>query len=409
MEFYFFHLMPWPYLEPDFEERNPSAWITLSNQHFDPVLGHALYNRYLDELEYAEELGFDGVCVNEHHQTAYGLMPSPNVIAGTLARRTSRIRIAILGNALPLRDHPLRVAEEVAMLDLITGGRIISGFVRGIGCEYFSFNLDPNLSRERFMEAFDLVLRAWTQPGPFSFEGEHYRLKYANPWPRPLQQPHPPVWLPSTGSSETIELCVRYRFPIVRVYESAANVKAMFDDVRAATRRQGYEADPSMLGWMLPIYVAETDEQARAEAAEHVLYLFHKLSHRPFELFLPPGYMSTASMQKAIDRFNRRKGQTRASFDSLLEDGTLIFGSPKTVRERLARYQQELGFGKLVPLLHFGSLPHDLTMKNLELFAREVMPALRPLGELVDRLDQLPPAHLSESIEQAVRAEREAR
>ena len=124
MKFYFFHLMPWPDLPADFSDKSkhPSAWVTLSNRYYDPEKGHLLYNRYLDELEYAEKLGFDGVCVNEHHQNAYGTMPAPNIMAAALVRRTSRMKIAIVGNGLPLRDHPLRVAEEVAMLDVISGG-----------------------------------------------------------------------------------------------------------------------------------------------------------------------------------------------------------------------------------------------------------------------------------------------
>ena len=123
MQFFNFHLMPWPHVPEDFgdAEKYPSAWVTFSNEHYDPEKGQDLYNRYLDELEYAETLGFDGVCVNEHHQNTYGTMPSPNIIAALLARRTSRIKIAMVGNGLPLRDHPIRVAEEIAMLDLISG------------------------------------------------------------------------------------------------------------------------------------------------------------------------------------------------------------------------------------------------------------------------------------------------
>ncbi|HYD49992.1 MAG TPA: LLM class flavin-dependent oxidoreductase, partial [Terriglobales bacterium] len=138
VQFFYFHLMPWPFLPADFDRNHDSSWVTLSNRHYDPHRGGQLYNEYLDELEYAEQLGFDGLAVNEHHQTAYGTMPSPNLMAAALARRTSRAKIAILGNALPLREHPLRIAEEVAMLDVLSGGRIISGFVRGIGCEYLS-------------------------------------------------------------------------------------------------------------------------------------------------------------------------------------------------------------------------------------------------------------------------------
>src|SRR5262249_56281437 len=122
------------------------------------------------------------------------------------ARRTSRAKLAILGNAIGLRDHPLRVAEEIAMLDVLSGGRIISGFVRGIGCEHLSLGVNPSYSRERFYEAHDLILRAWSEPGPFTFEGKHYQVRYANIWPRPLQQPHPPACLPSPSTPQPIPL-----------------------------------------------------------------------------------------------------------------------------------------------------------------------------------------------------------
>src|SRR5262249_14669185 len=292
MEFYLFHLMPWPYLPDDFDERYPSAWVTCPNDLYDPERGNALYNRYLDELELGERLGFDGVCVNEHHQTAYGTMPAPNLIAAALVRRTSRVKIALMGNAVPLRDHPLRIAEEVAMLDVMSGGRIISGFVRGIGCEYHSFHMNPTQSRARFEEGIDLILRAWTEPGPFSYWGKHYRLRYVNPWPRPLQKPYPPIWLPSTGSVETIEWSVARRWPFIRAYDTLDAISAMFDSLRARAHEAGYEPEPEQLGWMAPIYVAETDAKAREEAAKHVQYLFGWLSKRPFELVVPPGYIS---------------------------------------------------------------------------------------------------------------------
>jgi len=127
VKFYYFHLMPYV-----MEHDEPSSWVTLSNRFYDPKQGQMLYNQYLDQLEYAEALGWDGLCVNEHHQNCYGTMPSPNVMAAMLVRRTSRAKIAILGNGLPLRENPLRIAEEIAMLDVASGGRVISGFVRGI-------------------------------------------------------------------------------------------------------------------------------------------------------------------------------------------------------------------------------------------------------------------------------------
>ena len=121
MKFFFFHLMPFADLDLDYDRKYNSAWVTLPNSYYDPVKGHRLYNRYIDELIYADELGFDGVGVNEHHQNAYGLMPTPGVIAGALARQTRRARIAVLGRALPLVNNPLTIAEEFAMLDNISG------------------------------------------------------------------------------------------------------------------------------------------------------------------------------------------------------------------------------------------------------------------------------------------------
>ena len=171
------------------------------------AVGQKLYARYIGELELADQLGFDGICVNEHHQTAYGLMPAPNLIAAALARSTRQAKIAILGRALPLVSNPVAVAEEFAMLDQMSGGRIITGFVRGIGTEYFASGVNPTHSHERYYEAHELILRAWTEVGPFRYHGRHYQFDYVNLWPRPLQQPHPPVWIPSQGSSETIEWC----------------------------------------------------------------------------------------------------------------------------------------------------------------------------------------------------------
>ncbi len=147
MKFYFMHLMPYADLDLDYDEKYNSAWVTLPNTYYDPKKGHILYNRYLDELEYADQLGFDGICVNEHHQNAYGLMPIPAVMAGALSRRTKNCKIAVLGRALPLLNNPLMVAEEFAMLDNITGGRLIAGFVRGIGAEYHAWGVNPAESR----------------------------------------------------------------------------------------------------------------------------------------------------------------------------------------------------------------------------------------------------------------------
>src|SRR5204863_9907782 len=143
-----------------------------------PRIGASLYARYVDELVHAEAAGLDGVVVNEHHQNAYGLMPSPNLMAAVLSQRTNKVKICVLGNALALYDPPVRVAEEYAMLDALTGGRLIAGLVVGSGPEYYSYGVNPTEARARFREAIELVVRAWTCEGPFAFDGEFYRLPY---------------------------------------------------------------------------------------------------------------------------------------------------------------------------------------------------------------------------------------
>jgi len=375
MKIFGFHLMPYQGLPSGHLAGTDSSWVTLSNAVFDPALGHALYQRYLGELVAYDRAGFDGICVNEHHQSPYGMMPSPDVIAGILVPQTT-CKIAILGNALPLRDHPLRVAEEVAMLDVISGGRIISGFVRGIGAEYHSFGMDPSVSRDRFYEAHDLIVAAWTRPGPFEWYGKHYKLRYVNPWPRPLQQPHPPIWSPSQGSGETVDWAARNRYTYLQTYSDIGTVRRVFDGVRAAADGYGYTLPPEQLGWALPVFVADTDAAAEAVALPALDTLFNKLMRMPKDLFFPAGYTSAASAARILAS-KGGLGSGDADVRALADRGYAVIGSPDTVRCKLEDYRQELGFGCLCPAFQFGSLGHDDFTASLGLFARKVMPALR--------------------------------
>ncbi len=380
MQFFNFHLMPWPHVPEDFDDTSkyPSAWVTFSNEHYDPAKGRDLYNRYLDELEYAETLGFDGVCVNEHHQNTYGTMPSPNIIGALLARRTNRVKIAMVGNGLPLRDHPIRVAEEIAMLDVVSGGRIISGFVRGIGCEYYSMGVNPTHSLARFREAHDLIIRAWTETGPFNFDGEHYQVRYVNVWPRPYQKPHPQIWIPGFGSKETMGWCAdpARKYPYLAVYMSDDLVKMYFDQYRAAAEESGYTPSPYQMGHLLPIYVAETDERAREEAAEHVLWLYHRGLRIPLNMLFPPGYVTHQSMRHILNIADELD-YANMSFDDFNARGYCVVGSVETVKQRLVESIGKLGYGILLSLLQIGDMPHHRTIKNMELFATEVMPYLK--------------------------------
>jgi alkanesulfonate monooxygenase SsuD/methylene tetrahydromethanopterin reductase-like flavin-dependent oxidoreductase (luciferase family) len=375
MQFFCFHLMPWDRLPDDFEKRYESAWTWIPNSLYDPAHGNQLYNRYLDELIYAEELGFDGVCINEHHQNAYGLMPSPNLMGAILARQTKRLKIAVIGNALPLYNPPTRVAEEYAMIDVISGGRLIAGMVVGGGPEYYSFTINPTFARSMFTEALDLVLRAWTESGPFAHHGKHWRLKYVNPWPRPLQKPHPPIWIPGAGSRETIEFVAERRYSYMGIpYFHIEFFQRNFDSFREACGKNGYAGSPSQLGWLLPIYVAESDERAWEEYEPHLTYFRRKLLKGL--TILPPGYTSVRSIGRIHGAMNKFLGNVETR--QQIEAGVYaVVGSPATVRDRLKEHIGRLGVGNLLGLFQLGTLPADLTRKNMRLFADEVMPQLR--------------------------------
>lgn len=370
-----FHLMPWPHLPDDFAERYDSAWIWLPNSFYDPEEGHRLYNRYLDELELAEPLGFDGVCLNEHHQNAYGLMPSPNLFAATLARRTSRIKIAVVGNALPLYDPPTRVAEEYAILDVISGGRLIAGMVVGGGPEYYSFSINPTQARERFREALDLIVAAWTRPGPFEWNGKHYRIRYVNPWPRPIQQPHPPIWIPGVGSIETMELVAERGYAYMGIpYFHIDVFQRNYDTFREVAQKLGRTVDPMQLGWLVPVYVAETDARARTEYERHLWYFAHKLLKGI--TIAPPGYTSARSFQRIIEAMPTFM-LYQETWEQIEEGAYAIVGSPATVRDKLIDHLGKLGAGNLLGIFQIGTLPHELTVKSMTLFAEQVLPALR--------------------------------
>ena len=372
MRFFSFHLMPYPALPADYDG---PAWVTCPNRLYDPQVGRDAYNRYIDELIYAEELGFDGVCVNEHHQNAYGLMPSPNLIASILARQTSRMKICVVGNALPLYDPPTRVAEEFAMIDNISGGRLVAGFVVGGGPEYYSFSINPANARERFREAHDIIMKAWTEDGPWEFIGKHYKLRFGNTWPKPLQKPHPEVWIPGAGSLETLEFVAERRYAYMGIpYFHIDVFERQFRLFREACEKEGYTYDPRQAGWLTPIYVAETDEEARRQFEDHWWYFVRRLL--PGIEISPPGYTSLRSVENIL------KGRgtfalSLSSWDQVVDGQYAIVGSPDTVYELLERNLLRLGTGNLLGLFQLGTLPHDLTKKNLTLFAEQVMPRLR--------------------------------
>jgi alkanesulfonate monooxygenase SsuD/methylene tetrahydromethanopterin reductase-like flavin-dependent oxidoreductase (luciferase family) len=297
------------------------------------------------------------------------------VLAGALSRRIKNGRIAVLGRALPLVNNPLVIAEEYAILDNITRGKLIAGFVRGIGAEYHSMGINPTESQERFLEAHDLILRAWTEPGPFAFAGKHYKFNYVNPWPRPYQEPHPPIWIPSSGSFSTIKWAAEKRYTYCQTLAPIALVAKTFALYREAAEKAGYQASPDQLAWSNAIYVAETDEKALKEAKPHLeSYANYFLKTNP-ALMMPPGYTSIDSMKRI--RALRAHRASWQSAEDLIEKGVVIVGSPNTVREKLAEYQDLAGFNTSLTKTQFGTMPHAMVEANQAAIAAEILPHFR--------------------------------
>lgn len=273
------------------------------------------------------------------------------------------------------------------MLDVLSAGRLIAGLVVGGGPEYYSYNVDPTEARARFSEAVELVLQAWTRPGPFAFDGEFYQLPYVNPWPRPLQQPHPPVWVPGLGSPSTITFCAERGFGYMGVAyyappESFARQAVAYHEAVAAAGRPFL---PELLGWLTTVYVAETDEQAVEEAAPHLAYFQGNLAAGfvgPGKVWMPPGYIEAPALVQFLKELRAMAGAPRPSDQKeAVWRRTPLVGSPDTVRERLLAYVKELRIGTVLSLLQFGSLPAELTAKSTQLYATEVMPFVRKEAE----------------------------
>jgi alkanesulfonate monooxygenase SsuD/methylene tetrahydromethanopterin reductase-like flavin-dependent oxidoreductase (luciferase family) len=266
------------------------------------------------------------------------------------------------------------VAEEYAMLDNLTRGRFIAGLVRGIGAEYHAMGINPAMSQERFAEAHDMIVRAWTEPGPFQYVGKHYHFNYVNTWPRPYQKPHPPIWIPSQGSASTIRWAAQMRYTYCQTLSPIALVARFFQLYRDAAEQAGYQASPDQLAWSNTIYVAETDTKAMNEARPHLEALANRFLKMPTEMLLPPGYTSIESIKRI--RAAKVTGKV-TTIEELVKSGVVIVGSPNTVREKLAEYQDLAGFNTSLTKSQFGTLPDDMTRANMVAIAEEILPHFR--------------------------------
>ncbi|HEY6599902.1 MAG TPA: LLM class flavin-dependent oxidoreductase [Pseudomonadales bacterium] len=383
MKFTWFNLMPWPHLPDDFREKHRSVWVDIPSSLYDPVKGHELYNTYLDELEYAETLGYDGIGVNEHHANAYGLMPSPNIMAAALARRTSRAALVVLGNSIALYNPPIRVAEEFAMLDVISGGRLLAGFPVGTSMDTnYVYGDIPALTRERYAEAHELIMRAWRESEPFAFNGRYTKLRYANCWPKPIQSP-PPIFIPGGGSLETYDFCLDFDYVYCYLsFSGYKRAKQLMDGYWQRVADRGKDMSPYRAGFAQTIVVAESDAEAERDYREHIDYFYNRCLHVYPGFADAPGYRTIKTLKANVTSQMTRQALgdvSSMSWKQLVDEGYVIAGSPDTVVAQMKDLITGLRVGNIFCLIHVGNMPKDKCMRSSKLFAEEVMPRLRDM------------------------------
>ena len=379
IKFYFFHHHHYIDIPPD-EQSYASTWVVPPGHLFDPVKGHALYQRHLRSMRLAEDLAFDGICINEHHNTVYSMTPAVSLMGAAIATATTRPKIMVAGVPVNL-VYPNRVAEEYAMLDVMSGGRMEFAFPLGTGMEYWSNAgaINPTTGRARFRESLDVILKAWTEDGPIRHDGEFYSYRFLNPWPKPLQKPHPKCFIVGSGSRETVELAVDYGLGYSIVFTPIPSQLKAFDRMRELAASKGRTVDPDDLIIVVIAYVAYTDEEAVREARPHIETFFSWFHRVPPKFLLPPGYVSTEEFLRRASDPALAHG-TEASWDDMVAIGRIACGSPDTVADTIAHWAEEAGCARINVVLEHGDMPEWKTVKNMTMFANEVIPRIRAKG-----------------------------
>ena len=341
----------------------PPEWPVPSGV-YDREAGARAHEGMIDRLRYVEDIGFDWVSMSEHHYSPRILTPSPIVSAAYLAARLSRITIALLGPIVP-HHNPVRVAEELAMLDTLAQGRLVVGLLRGTTNEAMTYDLNPQESRERTDEGMELILKAWTEPQPFGWQGRHFQYRTVSIWPRPLQQPHPPTYALGT-SREACEFAARHRLGCGVSYGAFEIMGKATRYYREQCARHGWQPSPEHIIYRANMILAETDEDA-----EQLLRRYP--GQIPFAM--RPGVRDA---MMTLDARNIA-GEARAPMVSGVLPTTFV-GGPDTIVEQVKRCRDVVGAGILDLSLHPpGSGELDPLMRALDLFGKKVLPRLRDL------------------------------
>ena len=325
-----------------------------------------IFGEMLEQAEYAEELGFDSIWIAEHHSSRYGICPSLMPLLSHIAARTKKIRIGAGVSVLPLRD-PISLAEESAMLDVLSNGRLDFGVGRGSAdYEYGNFNIAFDTRDVRTQEALDIILGLWTQDD-FAYQGEFYQVNGLTIAPRPVQQPHPPVYMAVSRTPASVDVAVERDLPILTSFSTPeADNLGLFTLYAERCAAAGKDLPVEDMPYFRFVYLDE-DEQAAREYPRQSLTWVRDLA----------GYRRTLThgdeINVDLDHWRRIRTVEPATYESELET-TAYFGAPEQCVQRIARLRDEHGIGYFGASMSFGSMEHSRVMRSMELFAREVMP-----------------------------------
>jgi alkanesulfonate monooxygenase SsuD/methylene tetrahydromethanopterin reductase-like flavin-dependent oxidoreductase (luciferase family) len=384
-----FQQLPYRFMPADFEDRYESSVVTAPfgelverGRLFDS------YRWFMDELHVALRAGFDGVAVTEHGQTSYDMVPNPNlpaaVLANTIREEGRDTALIVVGRSLGKTREPLRIAEEYAMLDCLSGGRLVAGLPVGLSFDANINNgIPPVETRHRYREAHDLLIKSWTAAEPFAWNGAYSQYAVVNSWPRPLQSPHPPIWVPGSGTPGTMAWTFErnYAFVYLSWLGPTLTAQRIFDRFWGIAEQHGQTQNPYRVAFVQSVAVAETDERAEREYGRYVEAAFRQgPGSVPGHFMGLPGYIE----KRGVEALLRDPGDLglaatmkHTTFRELAETQAVIVGSPATVRDQIRAFAERFRIGNLLVMLQMGGMPHELTLKNINLFAEEVLPELQ--------------------------------
>jgi alkanesulfonate monooxygenase SsuD/methylene tetrahydromethanopterin reductase-like flavin-dependent oxidoreductase (luciferase family) len=330
-----------------------------------------LFHEILEEIEYGEELGYDSVWLPEHHFAVYGMLGNPMTLAAAISQRTKKMKIGTAIMVLPFH-HPLRLAEDAALVDCLSEGRLLLGLGRGYQPpEFHGFGVPQHASRGMFMEGFEILRRALSGE-KFTYDGHFWKIEEPTEiYPKPIQKPYPPMYLAAV-SPPSYEIAARLNLSLLRSpqFSNLDSVAEAYNGYAKRMRELGNDPDTLDQPFSVRAYVAPSDEEAK-EATGHVVWFYHLLAT------LLPGAPGRPAPPSGYENYPRDPSVlSQITADDVWERGT-CFGSPKRVVDQMKRYMHQAGATSFMLQMRIGGLEHEKVLRSMELFAKEVMPALR--------------------------------